>query len=111
MSHIINERFLEDAAIDFDGFLEKGDWKNCGAIIDNLGDMGFTNEALYLFQKMNRAKGEAHRDLVADFAEKRSAAILSTKIPESYWKEADEAEQEAVEEFEKTGKYQNNEIY
>lgn len=48
-------RAIEDMQADFDTAISEREWKDAQAIIDNLGDTGFENEALSLHHRLNRA--------------------------------------------------------
>lgn len=48
---------LTNARADFELCLSLRDYRKCHAIVDNLGELGYETEALFLFQELNRAKG------------------------------------------------------
>lgn len=50
-------RFLEDSQADFETFLSQRKFSDCLAIIDNLGELGYETEALFLHQAYNRVWG------------------------------------------------------
>lgn len=50
---------IEDAEADFDLALSQDKFTDCRAIIDNLGDMGFSSEAFVLHTRLNRAQEES----------------------------------------------------
>lgn len=58
MSNTQNALWLEGKQEDFDVLLAKENWAGARAIIDELGENGFENEALFLHKALNRAKLE-----------------------------------------------------
>jgi aspartyl/asparaginyl beta-hydroxylase (cupin superfamily) len=56
MSHTMNEKYVESAVADFATFLERKDFDNAAAIIDNLGNIGYENLALKLHHQLNAAE-------------------------------------------------------
>ena len=47
---------LENQEADFDSFLLAKDWSNCQAVVDNLFEMNFREEAAHLGRKLLVAK-------------------------------------------------------
>lgn len=58
MSNIQSTLWLEGKQEDFDVLLAKENWAGARAIIDELGENGFENEALFLHKAWNRAQLE-----------------------------------------------------
>ncbi len=55
---------LENAYADFSDCIERKDWKGAHAIVDNLGDLGYENEAMTLHRLVNRKQASLHREYV-----------------------------------------------
>lgn len=53
MSHKVNNEILENAWSDFNGFLQDKNFSECRAIQDNLGDLGYAEEAIKMHQMIN----------------------------------------------------------
>ena len=52
------KEYLEDLGNDFAGFIGEKNWKDAHAIIANLDEKGFTNEASALRKDLNKAQFE-----------------------------------------------------
>lgn len=59
--------FLEDVRADFETFISQRKWDDARAVIDNLGDLGYATEALFLHQSLNRAKDAVIRPIHESF--------------------------------------------
>ncbi len=77
MSHPINTLMLESAREDCEQFISEWNWKDAQAIIDNLFETGFESEGMWLKKKLMAEQYEATK------------------------------EDRQLDEFEKTGKYQD----
>jgi hypothetical protein len=65
MSYTSEElRAIEDMRADFEGFISQEKFDDAHAVIDNMGDLGFETEALFLRQAFNRATTEYARKTV-----------------------------------------------
>jgi hypothetical protein len=77
MSKTIRE--LEDISnmrADFESFISQEKFDDAHAIIDNMGDLGFETEALFLRQAFNRATTEYARKTVQREDEEQEAGDI-----------------------------------
>lgn len=58
MSYTRNQlEIVENAQADFDEMLSQGKFEDAQALIDNLVEQGFENEAIFLHRALNRVEG------------------------------------------------------